>query len=487
MEFNHKKLPSYIMVGTMVLVVIWFNISYFKNRISSNLQSISEYPLSDEDIATLADIATAGIFYPAEIQQKDKNNDGYIEEIKGNESYCPRIMVEPHYGLRRAGKVAADSYRRLLFCAKKIKNVFILAPLHNSLEGAVLPKETSVKTPLGDIVFNQSVISVLKKNSLFKVDQAAYDQENSWKIQLPYLQNSLSSFKVVPILYGNINAEKLASILLPYIKKTDVLLVVSADLGKHNNSFDSSVDDIHQSCGNTGIDTVLFLAKRIGLVPQLLENSSMVKYDPLVSIKGWGYEDVAEKVILSGLELSYSNLQNFVRHHKDNLLNIARNCLNDNSKKRCKIKRKHYNDYLFNRGASFVTLKHEGKVLASSGSIVASKAIAADIAENIHKAINSLDNKQYPSDKIDLSLQLLTDWEKVKFNTYKDVLRKIKPNIDGLVILSGDREGFMMPQDWQKFRDKEDFITELKIRAGLSPNYWSDDIKIFKFRTVEVK
>ena len=489
MEFNHKKLPSYFMVGTIFFVVIWFNIQYFKNRISSNAQSISEYALSDDDIAPWADVAVAGIFYPAEVYQTDNDKDGHIEEIR-SVSYCPRIMIEPHYGLRRAAEVAAESYGKVSSCANRIKKVFILAPVHTPFKGAALSRDNSIKTPLGEVNYNQSIIAEIKNKKHFSLSQSIYGQENLWQVQLPYLQKVLPSFKIIPILYGDIPAEELASLLKNYIAKEDSLLIISADLGKYqkkNPGDKAAIEDIHEHCGDTGVAAAMILAQELGLVPQFLESVANVNYEPPVSAKGWSYETVAEKKILYGLDLYYSHVQNFVRHHKKELIAVADNCLRDNYNKRCKIKRKHYNDYLFNRGASFVTLSYKGKVLSASGSIVPSKAVAADIADNVHKAVSLLDKKVLPLDKIKISIQLLTDWEKVRFNSYGEALRKIRAGTDGIVIRSGDREGFLLPQEWQKFKNKEEFMTELKIRAGLSPNYWNDDIKIFKFRTVEVK
>jgi len=54
------------------------------------------------------------------------------------------------------------------------------------------------------------------------------------------------------------------------------------------------------------------------------------------------------------------------------------------------------------------------------------------------------------------------------------------------VIRDGDRQGVLLPSVWNEITDSKEFLTTLKIKAGLSPSYWSDNIKIFRFRTVEV-
>ena len=141
---------------------------------------------------------------------------------------------------------------------------------------------------------------------------------------------------------------------------------------------------------------------------------------------------------------------------------------------------------MFNRGASFATLTQDGKIIGQVGTIVAKQAVAVDIANNIYR-LRAFKNGLKTSGKMILSLQLLTDLEEIQFSSLDDLLEQIIPNVDGLLLRSGEREGYLLPQAWQNAKDKKQFITNLKMNAGLSPTYWSDDIRIFKFRTVEVK
>ena len=66
------------------------------------------------------------------------------------------------------------------------------------------------------------------------------------------------------------------------------------------------------------------------------------------------------------------------------------------------------------------------------------------------------------------------------------MINQIKPKIDGLLIKDGERQGLFLPSVWKDIPNKKEFLTELKIKAGLSPNYWSDNIEVFRFRTVEI-
>lgn len=492
MEFNRQKISSYLMISTIIFVVIWFNVLYFKNSISSNHQTISEYNLSDEDIAPEIDSAVAGIFYPADVYQKDNNSDGYIELVSHAMHYCPRIMIEPHLGLRNSEEVALSSYKRLATCPFKIKNVFLLAPAHQDIEGVFTTKLKSIKTPLGSIKVNQDIISQLHSKKKVQYNYRIKIFENSLKVQLPFLQKFLKGSKIIPIIYGKITPEELANILFPYLDNQSILIVLGdlSNYTKINQTQETAgkrFSAIHNNCTVTGIETVVLLSQKKGLVPELIQAKNY-KDAPLLQLDaGWSYNEPKKIETLQGVELQYKHIQNFVRHHQKPLLSLVRNSLQEGVHKRYRIKRRSYSDYLFNRGASFISIKHDGKVIGSSGSIRATKALAADIADNVYKILQKI--KDFPVDdkKLEISIWLLTDAEEIIFDSYEDLLNKITRDIDGLIIRSGKREGFLYPHAWKNAKNKEDFLIDLKVQAGLSPTYWSDDIKIYKFRMVKVK
>lgn len=512
MEIDRKKIPSYLMVAAIILIVVVFNISYFVNYISANNENIVDYDLSDEDINPIRKTAVAGIFYPADAYQLDKNIDGYLEHVPSKLTQRPQILIVPHAGYRYSAQIAAHAYKRIEPFKDKIKKVFILGPSHKVfVEGVALSPAKHFKTPLGLLKTNEEINKTLIQNDVFKISAKAHKNEHSLEVQMPFLQKTLSDFTIVPMLYGEANPEDIAKAIKPFLQNNDALLVVSADLSHYLDYASAKQTDIetaeqiennelishHQSCGATAVNTAMILAKDLGFVPKLLNmaNSGDVTNDKerVVGYGTWVYEELPEPLELTGIELEQKNLQNFARHNKEKIVNIVKKSLDTavTKKQQWQPEREDQNDVLFNKGASFVTLNKNGELRGCIGSVVSNKAIAKDLADNTFAAALN-DNRFSPVlpeelKDITVSISLLTNFEEITFNSYEDLLSKIKPNIDGILIRDGKRQGLFLPVVWKQIPSKNDFLTELKIKAGLSPSYWSDKIKVFRFRTVEIK
>ena len=67
------------------------------------------------------------------------------------------------------------------------------------------------------------------------------------------------------------------------------------------------------------------------------------------------------------------------------------------------------------------------------------------------------------------------------------MLTKINQDIDGIILRDGNRQGVFLPSVWKQLPQKQEFLNNLKIKAGISPSYWSNKIKVYRFRTVEIK
>ena len=114
-----------------------------------------------------------------------------------------------------------------------------------------------------------------------------------------------------------------------------------------------------------------------------------------------------------------------------------------------------------------------------------------DIAQNAYAA--ALNDRRFNPvtveelDKIKISISFLTGYERMIYQDEEDLLKMIEAGTDGMVIRDGNRQGLFLPSVWEQIPDKKEFLQNLKLKAGMSPSYWSNSIKVYRFRTVEIK
>ena len=186
-------------------------------------------------------------------------------------------------------------------------------------------------------------------------------------------------------------------------------------------------------------------------------------------------------------------MQAFASLYKKNLRNIAKISL-----EKAVIKQKHYSpsrrsfpEDVFDKGASFITIYKNGELRGCIGSVLPTMSIAQNIADNTYSA--ALEDSRFSAITEDelpyltYSISLLSGFEEIKYSNEADLLNQIQNNIDGIVIRDGDRQGVFLPSVWEQLPDKEEFFKQLKVKAGMNPEYWNNRIKVYRFRTVEVK
>jgi hypothetical protein len=119
----------------------------------------------------------------------------------------PRVLVVPHAGWRFSGMAAAAAYRQLEPGA--FRQVVIVGTAHHgSFSGFSVPKASTraYRTPLGDVPLCTERLSALRDGEMVRVRGAAHAREHSVEIQLPFLQETLQDFCLVPILAGRTGA-----------------------------------------------------------------------------------------------------------------------------------------------------------------------------------------------------------------------------------------------------------------------------------------
>lgn len=138
-------------------------------------------------------------------------------------------------------------------------------------------------------------------------------------------------------------------------------------------------------------------------------------------------------------------------------------------------------------GASFVTLKKHGELRGCIGSLEAHRPLAEDITHNAYAAAFSdprfapVTKKEFP--QMEFHLSVLTPAQPMQFDSEADLLRQLQPGIDGLILEDGPHRGTFLPAVWESLLDATHFFQQLKLKAGLPADYWSDTLKVWRYGT----
>lgn len=142
-------------------------------------------------------------------------------------------------------------------------------------------------------------------------------------------------------------------------------------------------------------------------------------------------------------------------------------------------------------GASFVTLTQNGQLRGCIGSLEAWRPLAEDVSEN---AVNAAfrDPRFSPLDAAELArtrveVSLLSTAEPINFASEADALAQLRPDIDGLIFESNGRRSTFLPQVWEQLPEPSQFMAHLKQKAGFSPDFWSPDVKLWRYDVMKWK
>ena len=88
---------------------------------------------------------------------------------------------------------------------------------------------------------------------------------------------------------------------------------------------------------------------------------------------------------------------------------------------------------------------------------------------------------------LSLSVSVLTPPEPMRFDDEADLLAQLRPGVDGLIIEDLGRRSLFLPSVWEELPDRRQFLTALKLKAGLPAEHFSPAFRAQRFRSIEVK
>ncbi len=147
--------------------------------------------------------------------------------------------------------------------------------------------------------------------------------------------------------------------------------------------------------------------------------------------------------------------------------------------------------FLEKKGACFVTLHSHKDLRGCIGSTIAHKSLLEDLLDNAYAAafrdprFSSLEAKELSS--INLEVSLLSSPELIEYSDYADLVSKIEPKKDGLIINYHGHQGTFLPQVWDQLATTELFLEHLSYKANLTPSVYVNHPKMYRYRVEAIE
>jgi AmmeMemoRadiSam system protein A len=141
--------------------------------------------------------------------------------------------------------------------------------------------------------------------------------------------------------------------------------------------------------------------------------------------------------------------------------------------------------WLQDRAACFVTLTQEGELRGCIGTLEAHRSLLEDVKANARSAafhdprFSPLKKKELDYTEIEVSL--LSPTQAMEFTTEQEALAQLRPGIDGVVFEFGRYRSTFLPQVWEQLPDRIEFMAHLKHKAGLQPDFWADQVRLYRY------
>ena len=141
-------------------------------------------------------------------------------------------------------------------------------------------------------------------------------------------------------------------------------------------------------------------------------------------------------------------------------------------------------------GASFVTLTIHGELRGCIGTLEARQPLAQDVCE--HAVAAALEDPRFPPvrddelNRIQIEVSRLMRPVPLEYKDAADLVSKLRPFVDGVILRDGFRRATFLPQVWEKIPDTADFLNYLCLKIGVDANRWrTQHLDVFVYQVEE--
>ena len=141
-------------------------------------------------------------------------------------------------------------------------------------------------------------------------------------------------------------------------------------------------------------------------------------------------------------------------------------------------------------GATFVTLTRHGQLRGCIGALEAHLPLAEDVC--LHTQAAALEDYRFlqvtPDELPEIMIEIsrLTSPQPLAYEGHEDLISKLHPGIDGVVLQDGFRRATFLPQVWEKISTPELFLGHLCQKMGIATNAWRNrKLEVFTYQVEE--
>jgi AmmeMemoRadiSam system protein B len=225
--------------------------------------------------------AVAGAFYPSDARELRAVIASHAEAAEARGT-APKAMIVPHAGYVYSGPIAASAYAQLHCVRRAVTRVVLAGPSHRiAFDGLAVSGADSFATPLGAVAIDKEATAKLLTLPQVCVSDTAHAAEHSLEVQLPFLQETLEDFQIVPLLVGDAAPEEVAEPLEAVWGGPETIVLISSDLSHYHDyetakRFDQRTAEaieglraeevgLAEACGCRAIGGLLVVARKRGL------------------------------------------------------------------------------------------------------------------------------------------------------------------------------------------------------------------------------
>jgi len=444
--------------------------------------------------------AYAGSFYPADQAELSRLLERLTQEAEKNHIRLPAVkpfkaLILPHAGYIYSGLTAAHASQAL--SGKNFTKIILLGPDHRiGFSNCAVGDADAYETPLGLIKLHADAKRLLKQPELFRTIIASDRAEHSIEVILPFLQFYLKNFKIIPIVTGHCDIDKLTGAVEKLLDEK-TLVIASSDLS-HYLPYEEAVkrdkdtiDKIlaldyekllkkdNSACGKIPVTVLIKMALHHNWQPVLLHYSNSGDTAGGRS-RVVGYAAIA----FYGESLMKNISSELNEEHGRILLDLARQTIMkklgikvDKNKADQLATALRDDQFKIHRG-TFVTLNIDGDLRGCIGNLSDSDFVKDGVRKN---AVNAaFHDPRFPAlsknelKKIEIEISILSEPKPLEYKNGADLIKKLKVNVDGVILRKDMAGATFLPQVWKQLPKPEEFLSHLCMKAGLPADAWKN-------------